>query len=316
MTHQPLATVFGGSGFIGRYVVRALAAQGWRVRVAVRRPNTAYTLRSLGQVGQVEPVQANIRDDASVARAVAGADAVINLVGILYASGAQSFENIQAQAPACIAGACKKAGVKRFIHISAIGADMESPAKYGTTKALGEAGALAAFEATTILRPSIVFGTEDGFFNLFASLARFSPVLPLIGGGNTKFQPVYVGDVAQAVLATLAQDQTRGKTYELGGPRIYSFRELMELVLAVTGLHCWLVPVPGAIAMAQAFFLGLLPKPLLTMDQVKLLGIDNVVAPGAAGFDALGISPTPAESILPSYLKRYRRTGEYDPKRA
>lgn len=315
MTHQPLATVFGGSGFIGRYVVRALAAQGWRVRVAVRRPNIAYTLRSLGQVGQVEPIQANIRDDASVARAIQGADAVINLVGILYQSGAQTFQDLQADAPARIAAACRNAGVKRFIQISAIGADAGSPAQYGTTKAAGETGALAQFPDTTILRPSIVFGTEDGFFNLFASLARFSPFLPLIGGGTTRFQPVYVGDVAAAVMAALGSDTTKGKTYELGGPRIYTFKELMELVLAVTGLRCWLIPLPVPVAKLQAFFLGLLPKPLLTVDQVRLLAIDNVVSAQSAGLSDLGIAPTPAEAILPSYLKRYRRTGEYDPKR-
>jgi NADH dehydrogenase len=313
--HQPLATVFGGSGFIGRYVVRALAAQGWRVRVAVRRPHVAYFLRSLGAVGQVEPIQANIRDDASVARAVQGADAVINLVGILYESGSQSFAAIQAGAPGRIARAARAAGAQHFIQMSAIGAQSDSPSVYARTKAEGEAEVLAAFPNATILRPSIVFGPEDGFFNLFASLARLSPFLPLIGGGTAKMQPVYVVDVANAVISALTNAEAQARTYELGGPRVYSFKELMELTISITGARVWLLPVPMSIAYLKAFFLGLLPKPLLTVDQVRLLGLDNVVAPGQPGLSDLGITPTPAEAILPSYLRRYRRTGEYTPQK-
>lgn len=304
-----LVTVFGGSGFVGRYLVKHLVAAGWRVRVAVRRPDEALFLKPLGNVGQISICQANLRVPPSVAAAVAGADAVVNLVGILYESGAQSFAAVQARGAETVARAAREAGVRRLIQFSAIGADPDSEALYARTKAAGEAAALREFPGATIVRPSIVFGPEDGFFNRFAALARILPALPLIGGGETRFQPVYVGDVAEAVVRLLADAASAGKTYELGGPKVYSFRELMEIVLRETGRRCLLLPVPIAIASFQAAFLELLPYPLLTRDQVKLLKRDNVVSAGAPGLGELGIAATPVAAVVPTYLYRYRRGG-------
>jgi uncharacterized protein YbjT (DUF2867 family) len=311
-------TVFGGAGFIGRYVVRALALRGARVRVACRRPEEAMRLKPMGDVGQIAPVAANLRDDASVAAAVAGADAVVNLVGLLYERGKQTFHAVHVDGAARIAAAAKAAGVARLVQMSAIGAAPDSPGLYGRTKAAGEDAVREAFPGATILRPSVVFGPEDEFFNLFASLARISPVLPLIGGGHTKFQPVHVCDVAEAVARCLADPVTAGKIYELGGPATYSFRELLEYVLAQTGRKRLLVPAPFCAMAVEAFFfeLGaknpLFPKPLLTRDQVNMLKRDNVVADGAATFADLGIAPTALEVIAPSYLARYRRAGGHD----
>jgi len=302
-------TVFGGSGFIGRYLIKRLAARGCRVRAAVRDPEAASFLKPMGEVGQVMPVQANIRDEASVARAVAGADAVVNLVGVLYSRGAQSFERVHADGAGSIARAAADAGVSRVLHVSAIGADADSGAAYARSKAAGEAAVRAARPDATIVRPSVVFGPEDSFFNLFAWLATFSPVLPLIGGGHMRMQPVYVGDVAEGLDRLLADDADTGQTYEFGGPRIYTFRELMELVLEQTGRRRLLVPLPYAVAKIDALFLQMAPRPLLTMDQVELLKTDNVVAEGTPGLAELGITPTPAEAVLPSYLYRYRRGG-------
>jgi NADH dehydrogenase len=307
-----LVTVFGGSGFIGRYVVQRLARAGWQVRVAVRRPNEALFLKTSGDVGQVTPVAANIRDDRSVAAAVAGADAVINLVGILYASGKQSFDAVQAKGAARIAAAAKAAGATRFVQISAIGADPSSDSAYARSKAEGEQAVKLAFADATILRPSIVFGPEDDFFNRFARMAMMSPVLPLIGGGHTKFQPVYVADVADAVARALEDEGTMGKTYELGGPRSYTFRALMEMLLKEIGRCRLLVPLPFALATLKASFLQLLPIKLLTVDQVRLLKRDNVVSANALGFKDLGITPTALEAILPSYLDQYRPLGYYN----
>jgi len=304
-----LVTVFGGSGFVGRYLVKHLVAAGWRVRVAVRRPDEALFLKPLGNVGQISICQANLRVPPSVAAAVAGADAVVNLVGILYESGAQSFAAVQARGAETVARAAREAGVRRLIQFSAIGADPDSEALYARTKAAGEAAALREFPGATVVRPSIVFGPEDGFFNRFAALARILPALPLIGGGETRFQPVYVGDVAEAVVRLLADAASAGKTYELGGPKVYSFRELMEIVLRETGRRCLLLPVPIAIASFQAAFLELLPYPLLTRDQVKLLKRDNVVSAGAPGLGELGIAATPVAAVVPTYLYRYRRGG-------
>lgn len=304
-----LVTVFGGSGFVGRYVVKHLVAAGWRVRVAVRRPDEALFLKPLGNVGQISICQANLRVPPSVAAAVAGADAVVNLVGILYESGAQSFAAVQARGAETVARAAREAGVRRLIQFSAIGADPDSEALYARTKAAGEAAALREFPGATVVRPSIVFGPEDGFFNRFAALARILPALPLIGGGETRFQPVYVGDVAEAVVRLLADAASAGKTYELGGPKVYSFRELMEIVLRETGRRCLLLPIPIAIASFQAAFLELLPYPLLTRDQVKLLKRDNVVSAGAPGLGELGIAATPVAAVVPTYLYRYRRGG-------
>ncbi len=313
---ERLVTVFGGSGFVGRYVVHKLIDAGWRVRVAVRDPEDAMHLKPMGEVGRVAAVQANIRDDASVAAAVFSADAVINLVGVLYESGKQKFQAIHEEGAARIARAAADAGVARLVQISAIGADPDSPSVYARTKAAGEAGARSAFPGATILRPSLVFGPEDGFFNLFGLLSRLSPVLPLIDGGKTRFQPVYVGDVASAVVAVLDDAGTAGQTYELGGPGVYSFEELMREVLAQTGRQCLLVPLPAAIAKFEAAFLQLLPKPLMTVDQVKLLQRDNVVAEDANSLADLGIQPTPMAAILPGYMFRYRRPGGLTAKEA
>jgi uncharacterized protein YbjT (DUF2867 family) len=305
-------TVFGGSGFIGRYVVQRLARAGWQVRVAVRRPDEALFLKTSGDVGQVTPIAANIRDDRSVAAAVAGADAVINLVGILYQSGKQSFDAVQSKGAARLAAAAKAAGAARFIQISAVGADPSSASLYAKSKAAGEQAVKLAFPGATILRPSIVFGPEDDFFNRFARLAMMSPALPLIGGGSTKFQPVYVGDVAAAVEKTLDDASTAGKTYELGGPRIYTFRALMEMLLKEIGRCRLLLPLPFALASLKAAFLQLLPIPPLTVDQVRLLKRDNVVTANAPGLKELGIAPTTLESVLPGYLDQYRPLGYYN----
>jgi NADH dehydrogenase len=304
-------TVFGGSGFLGRYVVKRLAAEGWVVRVAVRDPVAAAFLKPAGNVGQIVPMRCNVNDDEVVAAAVAGADAVINLVGILYERGRQRFAAIHAEAPTRIARAAATAGVSRLIHVSAIGAGPDAEAKYARTKGEGEAGIRAAFPGATILRPSIVIGPEDGFFNRFASMTRFSPVLPVLGGGHTRFQPVYVGDVADAVKRALDDPSTAGKTYELGGPRVYSFRELMELMLGIIGRRRRLVSIPFGLADFEAAFLQLLPIPPLTRDQVKQLESDNVVSAGALTFADLGIRPQSIEAVLPTYLDMYRPGGRF-----
>ncbi|TXH37488.1 MAG: complex I NDUFA9 subunit family protein [Rhodospirillaceae bacterium] len=311
---DPVVTVFGGSGFIGRYVVEKLAKRGWMIRVAVRRPDDALFLKTAGQLGQIAPIAANIRDQRSVEAVIAGADAVINLVGILFESGPQRFAKVQAEGPGRIAAAAAAAGVRQMVHISAIGADSASPAAYGRSKAAGEQAVRAAFPAATILRPSIVFGPEDGFFNRFAAMTRLSPALPLIGGGRTRFQPVYVVDVADAVLAALERPDAAGQTYELGGPGTYSFRELMQLLLQEIGRRRLLIPIPFALASLQGALLQYLPSPPLTLDQVRLLKRDNVVSPGAKGLADLGIAPTAVEVILPTYLDKYRPRGGYDRK--
>jgi NADH dehydrogenase len=312
--HGDVVTVFGGSGFLGRYVVRRLANEGWQVRVAVRRPDQALFCKTAGQVGQVVPVAANIRDVASVRAAVSGATAVVNLVGILFQARKQRFDAVHAQGAANVASAAAAAGVRVLAHVSAIGADAQSPAAYARSKAAGEANVRKAFPAATILRPSIVFGPEDDFFNRFAKMAMLAPVLPLIGGGTTRFQPVYVLDIAEAVTRALENPASHaGKTYELGGPRIYSFRELMTLLLAEIGRKRWLLSLPFALASLQGAILQAIPfiRPPLTADQVKLLKRDNVVGPQAAGFKELGITPTALEPILPTYLDRYRLHGYY-----
>jgi uncharacterized protein YbjT (DUF2867 family) len=309
-----LVTVFGGSGFIGRYVVRRLAREGWQVRVAVRRPNGALFCKTAGHVGQVVPVAANVRDQASVRAAVSGAAAVVNLVGILFQAGPQRFDAVQTEGAANIAAAAAAAGVRAMAHVSAIGADPQSSSAYARSKASGEAGVTKAFPAATILRPSIVFGPEDDFFNRFAKMALLAPALPLIGGGTTRFQPVYVLDVAEAIARAIEHPEAHaGKTYELGGPRIYSFRELMTLLLAEIGRKRCLCSLPFALASLQGAVFQSIPfiKPPVTADQVKLLKRDNVVGPQAAGFQALGVTPTALEPILPTYLDRYRPQGYY-----
>jgi NADH dehydrogenase len=324
-----VVTVFGGSGFLGRHLVKRLAARDAIVRVAVRDPEAALFLKPLGDVGQIVPWAADVTDKESVAFAVNGADSVVNLVGILFEKGKRTFERIHAEGAANVAAAAAAAGVKRLVQVSAIGADPESASAYARTKAAGEAAVMKAFPDATIVRPSVVFGPEDGFFNLFAGVARISPMLPvfgcpiwpkitfggegfpfkvdLYGDGGTKFQPVYVGDVADAIVVILTDPKTKGKTYELGGPRVYSFKAIMELLLKEIGRRRLIVPIPFAVGMIQGFFLQMLPRPLLTCDQVTLLKRDNVVAPGALTFKDLGISPTTAETILPTYLKRFRR---------
>jgi uncharacterized protein YbjT (DUF2867 family) len=311
---ETLVTVFGGSGFLGRQVVRALAREGYRVRPAVRRPDLAGHLQPLGRVGQIHAVQANVRYPASVEAAVRGADVVVNLVAILFERGKQRFEAVQAQGAHTVAQAAAAAGA-RLVHVSALGASPDSPALYGRTKAAGEAAVLGTVPDATIFRPSIMFGPDDDFFNRFAAMARMSPALPLIGGGETKFQPVFVGDVAQAISRAVGGRAKGGTIYELGGPEVKSFRALMEYVLAVTERRRLLLPLPFGLAKLQAQFLQLLPTPLLTPDQVESLRVDNVVSAAALSegrtIEALGINPAALEAIVPSYLWRFRKAGQF-----
>ena len=311
-----LVTVFGGSGFIGRQVVRALAKRGLRVRVACRRTNLAYRARLLGDVGQIEIEQANLRVPSSIARALDGAEACVNLVGVLYERGRQGFESLHAEGARAVAEAVAAAGVRQLVQVSAIGADPNSAAKYARTKALGEAAAREAVASSVIVRPSVVFGPEDDFFNRFGRLAASSPMLPLPGGGATRFQPVFVGDVAAAIAACVSDEACAGKTYELGGPAVYSFKELMQLVLKETQRSRLLLPLPwGAASLVGAFgdlAASLLPiAPPLTSDQVKLLHADNVANPKLPGLADLGITPTAVEAIVPTYLYRYRKGGQF-----
>jgi NADH dehydrogenase len=303
-------TVFGGSGFLGRHAVRALAKEGWRIKVACRHPHRAFFLRPLGQVGQIAPIKCDVTNPDEVEAALHGSAAIVNLPGILYPRG-QSFEDVHVTGADNVAQAAARQGIAAMVHVSAIGAGTESESRYAQTKTEGEVRIRAAFPAATILRPSIVFGPEDQFFNKFAALARFSPALPLIGGGHTRFQPVFVGDVAAAISAALDNPQAPGRIYELGGPTIYSFRELMQIVLRETGRKRLLVPLPFWLASFKAFFLQLTPKPLLTPDQVTLLRQDNVVAPTAFTLADLGIRPTTVEAEVPAYLWRFRAKGEY-----
>jgi NADH dehydrogenase len=317
LTQGRRATVFGGSGFVGRYVVRRLAAEGYVVRIAVRDPVAAAFLKPAGNVGQIVPMRVDLTDDDSVLEAaIAGADVVINLVGILYERGSYTFDAIQGEAPGRLARIAAANGVSRFVQMSALGADPNAAAAYARSKAAGEAGVRAAFPEATVIRPSIIFGPEDGFFNRFACIARYSPALPLIGGGVTRFQPVYVGDIADAILRAVKDDTARGRIYELGGPRIYTFRELMELMLTQLRRHRGLIPVPFWAAELKGMALQLLPVPPLTRDQVVLLKQDNVTTPGMPGLAELGIEPTAVELILPTYLDMYRKGGRFADDRA
>ena len=308
-----LVTVFGGSGFLGRHTVRALAKASFRIRVAVRHPSSAFFLPPMGHVGQIQLVKANVSDQDQVAAALAGADAAVNLTGILFQGGGQSFTGVHVEGAGNIAKAAAAAGVKALVHVSAIGADVDAPSRYAKSKGEGEARVREAFAGATILRPSLVFGPEDGFFNKFAWLARLSPVLPLIGGGHTKFQTVFVGDVASAIVESIEDASTHAKIYELGGPSVYSFKELMQIVLRETERKRLLVPVPFFLATLKAFFLQFLPGTLLTPDQVTLLKSDNVVSPDALTLADLGIVPDSLEAIVPSYLWRFRPKGQYQP---
>ena len=310
-----LATVFGGSGFIGKHVIRALVRDGWRVRVPMRRPHLGLDLKVIGNVGQVQLMQSNLRFPDSVARALEGADAVVNLVAILYEQGPQTFEAVHVEGAQTLAKAAAAQDIAHVAHISAIGADPESESHYARTKGEAEAILRAAVPTADILRPSIVFGSEDEFFNRFAGMAGLAPALPLIGGGKTRFQPVWAGDVAEAVARVLGQGTT-GETYELGGPRVYTFRELMEFMLAIIDKRRLLVPVPfGAAGLLGKIgqSLGRLPlvPTLITEDQVTLLESDNVVTGEFPGFKDLGITPSTVEAVVPDYLIRYRKFGQF-----
>jgi NADH dehydrogenase len=316
LSSATLITIYGGSGFIGRHVVRALAKTGARMRIAVRRPELAGFLQPLGGVGQIIPVQANVRYPDSLLAPAKGADAAINLVGILSPSGRQTFKAVQDEGARHAAEAARAAGVKAFVHMSAIGADANSPSVYARSKAAGEAAVKEVIPDAVILRPSVVFGPEDDFFNRFAALARLSPALPLIGGGNTEFQPVFAGDVAKAVIAALTGSAQAGAVYELGGPEVLTMKEVMERVLAYTMRKRWLVSLPFPLARLQGAILQILPHPPLTLDQVRLLEKDNVVSEAAkrdhCTLEGLGIvDPVAVEAVVPNYLEQYRPKGQF-----
>jgi uncharacterized protein YbjT (DUF2867 family) len=310
---QNLVTVFGGSGFIGGQAVRALARKGWRIRVAVRQPNLAYEMRLNGDVGQIDIVQANIRNEPSVRRALAGASACVNLVGVLYETGRQGFQSLHAMGAATVAKVAREEGVERLVQMSALGADPESPSRYARTKAMGEAAVREAFPEAVILRPSIAYGPGDDFFNRFARMATLSPVLPLVGA-ETKMQPVFVGDVARAIAQAATAPDVAG-VYELGGPAVFTFRELMEMMLAQIHRRRLLLPLPFPIASLigkggnMIAALGL--KPPLTEDQAVMLKSDNVCSGQAPGLAELGVTPVTLEAVLPTYLYRYRRGGQF-----
>ena len=319
-TAKGLVTVFGGTGFVGRHVVRALLKRGWQVRAAVRRPDLAGHLQPLGMVGWVQPVQANLRYRWSVDRAVEGADAVVNLVAIAMESGRQRFDAVHNFGARAVAEAARGAGLTSVVHMSALGADAGSPSVQARTRAAGEAAVLETLPQSVILRPSVAFGQEDHFFNRFASMARLSPALPLFGGGHTRFQPVFVGDIAKAVADAVEGKAKAGTTYELGGPEVKTFRQCLEMVLDAIDRRRLLMPLPWSLASAGASVLQLWPwQPLLTVDQVRQLRIDNVVSEAALAegrtFAAFGIAPDSLAAILPSYLYRFRPRGEFERQR-
>ncbi len=311
-----LVTVFGGSGFVGTQVVRVLAKQGWRIRVAVRRPHLAQRLRPMGDVGQIQLQATNVLDTDSVGRALDGADACVNLVGLLYQTANRRFRRVHIEGARNVAEAAAARGVKRMVQMSALGAHPDAASEYASSKGEAEVAVRKHVPSAVVIRPSIVFGSEDRFFNRFASMATSGPVLPLIGGGKTRFQPVFVGDVASAVATALSDPAAAGADFDLGGPEVFSFRQLMQMVCRETGHGRLLVPVPWSIAGligtagdVGAFVTGI--EPPVTSDQVLLLQSDNVVASGAKGLEALGITPTSVEAILPTYLWRYRRGGQF-----
>ena len=313
--NDTIVTIFGGSGFIGRHLVQAIARTGARMRIAIRRPELAGHLRPAGGVGQIKPVQANIRVPQSLRAPAEGADAVINLVGILAPSGRQTFKSVQDEGARHVAEAARAAGAKVFVHVSAIGADPNSPSAYGRSKAAGEQAVREVFPEALIVRPSIVFGPEDQFFNRFAALARLFPALPLIGGGRTRFQPVFVGDVAKAIVAALQGVAKEGSTLELGGPEVLTLKDVLERVLAYTMRRRCLMPVPFPIAKLQGAILQHLPNAPLTLDQVRLLQQDNVVSEEAKRegrtLERLGIEPVAVEAVVPAYLEQYRPKGQF-----
>lgn len=305
-----VATVFGGTGFVGTQVVRELAARGILVKVATRVPERAYFLKPCGSVGQVVPFSCDYNDPISIAKAIEGSDIVVNCIGILFEKGHQSFQKAHVDIPERIARCCAEAGVKSFVHISALACDLGT-SKYAQSKLAGEQAVMGNFPEAAILRPSIIFGEDDDFFNRFACLSKILPVLPLIGGGETKFQPVYVGDVADAVMVAIDNAGARGKIYELGGPGVYTFKALYEKMFEYTKRPVALVSLPFGLAKVQAFFMGVLPKPPLTRDQVESLKTDNVVSDEALTLEDLGISPTGMDVILPTYLTRFRPGGRF-----
>jgi len=305
-----LVTVFGGSGFIGRTLVQRLAKAGYRVRVAVRRPNSALDVKTLGDLGQVHLAQANVRNKPSIEAAINGADHVVNLVGVLFESGKQSFGKIHDEGAGLVAEVAAAANVKSLVHMSAIGADDGSNSKYAKSKAAGEKAVLKNFPNASIIRPSVVFGADDNFFNKFAAMAKSFRMLPVICG-DTKFQTVYVGDVADAIVSIISDEDHAGKIYELGGPKAYSFRELLEMVNKVTEQNVPLITIPIQMAYFQAFFFGMLPNPMVTIDQMRLLEKDNVVSDDALKLSDLGVEATPPEAIIPNYLFLHRPKGQF-----
>ena len=314
-----LVTIFGGSGFVGRHLVRALAKRGFRVRVAVRRPDLAGHLQPLGNVGQITAIQANLRYRWTVERAIEGADAVINLVGIMHETGRQKFTSVHVVGAVAVAQAANDANCP-LVHVSSLGSASEGTADYAVSKAEAEIGIKNILPDTIVMRPSVIFGPEDKFFNLLATLARYSPVLPLIGGGENRFQPVYVGDVAEAIANAVDGKGQSGTAYELGGPQVLTFRQCVEEVLRQTNRRNLLVPLPFALAKLEAWFLQLLPNPLLTVDQVRMLESDNVVSAEAdvegRNLAGLAVDPTPLTAILPSYLVRFKPHGQFEASRS
>lgn len=308
MATRSVATVFGGSGFIGRYVVKRLARQGYVVRVAVRDPEAALFLKPLGAVGQIVPLYASVREEGTIHRAVQGADVVVNLVGVLAENAVDTFQAVHTEGAERIARLSAAAGVKRLIHISAIGADPASPSRYASSKGKAEQAVLSVFPSATILRPSLVFGLEDRFFNRFAEMARLLPFMPVISG-RTKMQPVYVGDVADAVMAALTREDAAGRVYELGGPRVWTFREILAFILKNTRRDRRLVDIPAGLAHFQARVMQHLPGKPLTPDQLLMLERDHIVSSGARGLTDLGITPTPVELVVPAYLSRFQPGG-------
>lgn len=315
LNNRALVTIYGGSGFIGRHVVRAIAKTGARMRVAVRRPELAGHLQPLGGVGQISLVQANVRYPESLIAPSRDADAVVNLVGILFPTGRQTFKSVQDEGARHVAEAAWAAGAKALVHVSAIGANPESKSVYARTKAEGERAVREIYPEAVILRPSIVFGPEDDFFNRFARLARALPALPLIGGGRTRLQPVFAGDVAKAVVAGIAGEAAAGAPYELGGPEILTMKDVMRRVLDYAMRKRLLVPLPFWLAKLQGAFLQLFPNPMLTLDQVRLLQVDNVVSAEAKRegrtLDGLGIEPVAVASVVPDYLEQFRPRGQF-----
>ncbi|MGH7104755.1 MAG: complex I NDUFA9 subunit family protein [Acetobacteraceae bacterium] len=308
MIGPKVATVFGGSGFVGRYVVKRLAARGHVVRVAVRDTEAALFLKPMGAVGQIVPLYSDLRRPDDVARAVEAADIVVNLAGILAESRTGDFQRLHAEGAGAVARAAAKAGTGRLVHISALGADPAGPSEYAKSKAAGEAAVRAAFPAAIILRPSVVFGAEDQFFNRFGAMAQFLPCMPVIFG-KTRMQPVYVGDVADAVMAVIDRTDAAGAMVELGGPHIFTFRQILQYVLRETGRHRILIPIPPALARLQAAIAERLPGKVLTRDQLLLLAHDNVASPDAPGLADLGITATPVDLVVPQYLGRFRPGG-------